>query len=73
MWALRMENKRPGIKPYLVHEHGYPVVFRTRQQARDYANKRFAKYKRGSYLRDWPHLWRMPRPVKVKVVVDDGA
>ena len=57
MWALR--RNRPGGPGSFVHDGRLPCLFRTRNEARDYADRNF------DYLR------ARPIPRRVTVLVSD--
>ena len=46
-----------------------PCLFSTREDARAYALKRWGYIKTRPDLRGEPHGWRIPRPVRVDLVV----
>ncbi len=48
-------------------------TFLTRKAAREWAEKHFGYIKGRKDLRIEPHCWRMPRPVRVKVTVEEVA
>ena len=68
-WGLlwRSNNRLDGETAYLIHEHCLPVLFKTRQAARDYANQRFGYIKNTPDLQCEPHGWRFPTAVRVSV------
>lgn len=63
-----LARNKPGAThhfEYLIWENCKPLVFQTRQEAREYANKRYGDSKTRKDLREFPHFWRVPRPVKI--------
>lgn len=46
-----------------------PLLFATRREASDYARDRFGYIATRKDLREAPHYWRMPKPVRVMVSV----
>jgi hypothetical protein len=87
-WAIkyRSDNRLDGKREYLVgrfgmgnpsvpsHMAGHTMmVFRTRQDARDYARERYGYIKDRPDLRAEPHGWKAPQIVKVKVTVEELA
>lgn len=84
-WAIewRSENRLDGRTERLVgrfgmhtpacpdHLSGYrTMVFKTRQQARDFINVHYAYIRKRPDLQVEPHGWKMPRPIKVEVTVN---
>ena len=69
-WAVlwRSNNDLDGLVEHLVHRGRYPVTFRTRREARAWIVVNYDWLKRKPELRNEPHGWRMPSPIKVKVV-----
>ena len=67
-WGVRW--RKTGIIPseYIVYENSLPVLFRTRAEARAWIDKRYGYIRRRKDLRNWPHSWRIPQPIRVKVV-----
>jgi hypothetical protein len=46
-----------------------PLLFRTKREARDYAEREYGYIKERQDLRMPPHNWRMPKPVRVDVIL----
>ena len=46
-----------------------PAIFRTRKEAREWIQKRYGYIKTRMDLRQEPHGWRLPRPVRVRVAL----
>lgn len=74
-WGLKWvsENKLDGRKEYIMWEHGQPLLFRTRQQARNSRDYRFGYIRNRPDLKGEPHGWRLPRPVRVEVIIREIA
>ena len=70
-WAAlwHSENALDGVREHLLHENCLPVLFRTRAEARQYIEKRYGYIKTRSDLREEPHCWRMPKPVRVSIAI----
>jgi len=49
-----------------------PALFRTRRECRDYIKEKYGYIKNREDLREEPHGWRLPRPVKVEIVIQEG-
>lgn len=71
-WALlwRSDNWLDGRREHLVYDERVPVLFRTRQEARDWRDERYGYIRERPDLRREPHGWRLPLPVKVRVVLE---
>ena len=81
-WAL-LENSKNIRSGYRQHFSGdwkwsestrsglVTALFRTRQQARDFREERFGYLRDRPDLKAEPHGWRMPRVVKVKIIVQE--
>lgn len=63
------KNKLDGNQRYIMWENCLPLIFPTRQQARDYITRRYGYIRHRSDLRREPHGWRVPQAVRVKVLV----
>ena len=61
------ENKLDGVTRHLVRSCCKPVLFTTRAQARRYIEENYGYIRTRKDLRDPPHGWLMPVPVKVTV------
>lgn len=68
-WSLMWHSKNAldGEKRHLIYENRLPVIFRTRQEARAYAEERYGYIKNRPDLRSEPHGWRFPQPIRVRV------
>ncbi len=69
IWAAQWysKNKLDGVSQYIIFQNGLPVLFRTRRECRDYIKLNYGYIADREDLRDEPHGWRLPRPVKVVV------
>ncbi len=68
-WALFWNQK--GVKPSILFADGMPQFFFTRDKAREYNRQRYGYIKDRKDLRTYPHNWRMPKPVKVKIEIKE--
>jgi hypothetical protein len=68
-WGLMWYSKNclDGETRHLIYDNCIPVLFKTRREARDYANKRYGYIKTSPDLRGEPHGWRMPKAILVRV------
>lgn len=74
MWAPLWckTNQLDGHVEYLClwHPHlrlGFPTIFRTRLECREFIQKEYSYIKHRPDLRREPHCWRMPKPVKIDI------
>ncbi len=63
----RSKNIQDGVREHLLYENRLPVLFRTRQEARIYIQKRYGYIKKRKDLRTEPHGWRLPIPIRLTV------
>jgi hypothetical protein len=70
-WAVlwRSENKLDGKREHLLHKDCMPLLFRTRNAAREHIKLYYGNIKNRPDLRAEPHGWKMPAAVKVKIEV----
>ena len=67
-WGLlwRSRNHVDGYREHLLYEQdGRPLMFQTRREVRQFAQEKYGYIKTRQDLRDEPHGWRMPMPVKL--------
>lgn len=71
-WAIvwRSDNRLDGRTRHLVRdiETAQPMLFKTRSEARAYAEKRFGYIRSSVDLLCEPHGWKMPKVVKVVIL-----
>jgi hypothetical protein len=69
-WGVkwRSDNKLDGKQEYLLSYDCLPLLFLTRDDAREYIWEKYNYIKTRKDLQEEPHGWKMPIPVKVKVV-----
>jgi len=61
MYAIFWHSSKKFI---LLYEHGLPILFRTRKEAREYVKKRYGYIKGRKDLRKAPFGFRMPKIVR---------
>lgn len=68
-WAAEWYScsKHSGVSRYLIRESGVPVLFRTKQLAKEWIDKHYGYIRHRESLRREPHGWRLPRPVRVEI------
>jgi hypothetical protein len=74
-WAIQWHSKNllDGEQRHWCWNGTVPFLFRTRQSAREEIKKRWGYIAHQPHLRREPHGWRMPRAVKVRVVLEEVA
>ena len=70
IWAAQWhsKNKLDGDRKHILNEDCLPVLFRTRQAAREWIKTKYGYIAERPDLQAEPHGWRMPKAVKVKIV-----
>jgi hypothetical protein len=67
-WAvLWNQRNQAGVTRHFMMENCVPVLFRTRKEARSWAQKHFGYIRNRFDLRREPHGWKVPLAVKVEV------
>lgn len=71
-WAVmdRYESRLDGRSETIIWDGGMPLLFHRRDACRAYIKKRFGYIAGRKDLRAEPHGWRMPKPVRVRVVLE---
>ena len=63
-----LARNKPGVTHYSEHlefRDCRPIIFQTRKEAREYAEKKYGYIKTRKDVREFPHFWRMPIPVRI--------
>ena len=70
-WAIewRSKNRLDGERRHFIWAPLGPVLFDTRQRARGYVEDIYGYIRERPDLRAEPHGWRMPRAVRVEVIL----
>ncbi len=70
-WAAlwRSENRLDGKTEYIICENLSPVLFKTRKKTREFIEERYGYIRERKDLREEPHGWKIPRPVRVKISI----
>jgi hypothetical protein len=68
-WALLWQERGEEAHQHIIFEDLMPALFLTRKAAREFADRKYGYIKTRKDLRRPPHEWRMPKPVRVKVVL----
>ena len=75
LWALEWNSRSvldgEGHRTHFIHENLFPKLFKTRHEARAWANEEYGYIKTRPDLRAQPHAWRIPRPVRVKLALEN--
>jgi len=69
IWAAQWHkrNKLDGDRKHILYEDCLPILFRTREETREYIKKRYGYIATSPDLRAEPHGWFMPQAIKVKL------
>jgi hypothetical protein len=57
-WSINWKDRLQG-------ENGILPLFKTREECRDYIRKHYGYIRTRKDLRDPPHNWKMPTPIRV--------
>jgi hypothetical protein len=70
LWGAlwRSENLLDGKREFLLYCDGLPALFNKREEARIFIKGKYGYIKERKDLQQEPHGWKMPIPVKVRVV-----
>jgi hypothetical protein len=73
-WAVqwRSENRLDGKCERFMWNGVVPYLFRTRREALAFVREKYGDIATRADLRAEPHGWRMPRPVRVEVVLREA-
>ena len=73
-WAMqwRSQNRLDGRTEHFMWDNGRPLLFWTRREAMAYIQSEYGYIKDRADLREEPHGWRLPRAVKVSVVLKES-
>lgn len=66
--AWYSKNRLDGVTQYIIHQDLVPKLFKTRKLAREWINNRFGYIRHRKDLRNEPHGWRLPRPIKLTIM-----
>ncbi len=71
LWAALWCGK--GQTEHIINENCLPKLFRTKQECRLWIKEKYGYIKYRKDLREYPHGWRLPKPVKVEAKqIDKG-
>jgi len=70
-WAVqwRSRNRMDGESRHFIWENGKPLLFRTQREARERIKAEWGYIAHRPDLRAEPHGWRLPRAVRVRVIL----
>ena len=76
-WAAlwRSKNLLDGERKHIINKDDFlPALFRTRREAREFIDQEYGYIRTRRDLREEPHGWKIPIPVRVKIVATpDGS
>lgn len=55
-------------RAFLINRDCKPVMFTTRKECREWINKEYGYIRYRKDLRGYPHGWRVPQPVKLRIL-----
>lgn len=72
-WAVRWRSvsRLDGVTEHWCWDYCKPALFMTRREARAYIKQEYGYIAERPDLRGEPHGWRMPRAVKVRVILEE--
>ncbi len=65
LWHSR--NALDGVSEHILHENCLPILFKTRKEARAHILKHYGYIRYREDLRQEPHGWRLPQPIRVTI------
>ena len=68
-WTAQWMTSR-GPK-HIMWRHGEPLLFHTRREARAWIEENYGYIKTRPDLRAHPHNWRLPRAIRVAVILKE--
>ena len=70
LWGVlwRSKNRIDGGREHLMYRDCLPVLFQQRWEARNWIQENYGYLKTRKDLLSEPHGWKMPIPVKVKLI-----
>lgn len=74
-WAIkwRSDNALDGKRERLGCGHtGLPIIFRTRAEAQTFIRQTYGYIAKRPDLRREPHGWKMPKAVRVRIIVEEA-
>ncbi len=66
LWHSR--NFTDGVSEHILYANCLPALFKTRKEAREHILKHYGYIRYREDLRQEPHGWRLPRPIRVSIV-----
>ena len=74
LWGAlwREKNSRDGKSEELICANGFPVMFKTRDESRQYIDEKYGYLKSRPDLKSEPHGWKLPIPIRVSVSRKDA-
>lgn len=56
---------------HFIYFDGFPLLFKTRREARYYIKREYGYIAKRKDLREDPHNWRMPKVVKITLTMEE--
>ena len=67
----RSKNKLDGITEHIVFDNLDPVLSHTKKGITEFIKERYGYIAKRKDLRQEPHGWRMPKPIKLKITMTE--
>ena len=61
------KNILDGITKHIIYENCLPALFRTKKEAMQFIKQKYGYIATRKDLREEPHGWRMPKPIRIKI------
>lgn len=71
-WGALFRSANPS-RAHLIFRGCTPELFRTKREAKLWIDEWYGYVRTRADLRKPPHSWRMPRPVRVKVSIEEAG
>ena len=74
LWAALwwQRDSLDGNYEHIMNEDCLPKLFRTRRECRTWIKENYGYIKNRPDLRKYPHGWRLPKAIKVKITQEGG-
>lgn len=71
LWAAQWysHNRLDGVARHILYENWLPALFLTRRECRAWIKEKYGYIKGREDLRREPHGWRLPRAVRIELVL----
>lgn len=73
-WGARWysKNRLDGVREYpMFNDSCMPLLFLTKREAMNFIKEKYSYVAKRKDLRQEPHGWRMPKPIRLKVTLEE--